>query len=125
MKLSEAYSAGSNIIRAYSQQAIDINGRVYRRSLVVSNQMLIPDWPVAAIHELTTTSLQALLDSRPEVIIIGTGERQLFPSPAIRASLLQYGIGIEFMDSGAACRTYNILLSEDRRVTAGIILENK
>jgi uncharacterized protein len=123
MKLSEDYAAGSNIIHAYSHQAIDINGRAYHRSLVVSNRTLITDWPVASILELDEHHLQVLLATQPEVIIIGTGMKQAFPKPEIWARLLRHGTGIEFMDSGAACRTYNILLSEDRRVTAGIILE--
>jgi len=122
MKFSEDNSAGSHIIRAYDTHSIDINGRIFRQSLVVSRQHLVTDWPVRSIDELNETTLAALLVIQPEVILIGTGLKLQFPHPQHYASLLNQGIGVEFMDSGAACRTYNILLGEDRQVIAGIIL---
>ena len=122
MKLSEDNTAGSHIIRAYDAQSIDINGTQFKHSLVVARQHLLPNWPVNSIADLNPATLAELLVIEPEVILIGTGARLQFPAPAVYASLLNQGIGVEFMDSGAACRTYNILLGEDRRVVAGIIL---
>lgn len=122
MKFSEDKTAGSNIIRAYDERGIDINGRLFRQSLVISKNQLLADWPVSSIDELNETTLATLLVIEPEVILIGTGQTLRFPHPETYASLLNQGIGVEFMDSGAACRTYNILLGEDRRVIAGIIL---
>ncbi len=122
MKLSEDYSNGSNIIRGYNKAGIDINGLIYSTSLVVSNYYLKPDWPVKHIEELQQDHLQIIVETRPEVVIIGTGKQLQFPHPELYAAVINQGMGIEFMDSVAACRTYNILLSENRRVTAGIIL---
>ncbi|TNF33974.1 MAG: hypothetical protein EP315_07825 [Gammaproteobacteria bacterium] len=122
MKFSEDFSSGTNIIHGYNHSGININGVVYSTSLVVSNHELVTDWPVPAIDELETQHLDIILQSEPEVIIIGTGKRLQFPAPELYRSVLERGMAIEFMDSGAACRTYTILLSENRRVTAGIIL---
>jgi uncharacterized protein len=66
--------------------------------------------------------LQELIDREPEVILVGTGDRIRFPHPEVYAHVISQGVGIEFMDTGAACRTYNVLLSEDRRVIAAIII---
>ncbi len=122
MKLSEEYTAGSNIIRAYDEQMINVNGRAYSRSLLLSNQTLIDNWPVNHVDQLDTVHFDQLLELSPEVIIIGTGSKLSFPHPENYAHVINRNIGIEFMDTGAACRTYNILLSEDRRVVAGLIL---
>lgn len=122
MKFSEDKSTDSLIIRAYDAQGININGLILRNSLVVSKQQLLQNWPVTSVADLNESTLSALLVIQPEVILIGTGQTLQFPHPACYASLLNQGIGVEFMDSGAACRTYNILLGEARRVIAGIIL---
>jgi len=122
MKLSQEYSPGANIIHAYGDNEVNINGRIYTKSLLVSHQQLSDDWPVKNINELNNTALDLLLQQQPEVIIIGTGHTLIFPQPQIYAHLINQNIGVEFMDTGAACRTYNILLSEDRRVVAGLIL---
>ena len=122
MKFSEDTNPGSNVIQAYDDRGININGRRISQSLVIGKHHLHTDWPVASVENLTSELLQELLELQPEVILIGTGERIQFPHPQVYAHVVQQGVGIEFMDSGAACRTYNILLSEDREVIAGIIL---
>ncbi len=122
MKLSEDYTYGTNVIRAYSPEGIEINDTTYQQSLVIAATRLIDDWPVSQVEGLNEQCWQQILDMQPEVIIIGTGEQIVFPHPSSYATIIQNGIGIEFMDSMAACRTYNILLSEDRSVVAGIIL---
>ena len=122
MKLTEDYADGVNVIQGYEHNGININGRLYSRSLVVSNRQLEDNWLVTDITQLVSTDLEPLLAPEPEVIIIGTGKRIIFPSPAIYANVIRQGIGIEFMDTPAACRTYNILVSENRKVSAGIIL---
>lgn len=122
MKFSEDKLADSHIIRAYDAHSININGLILKHSLVVSKQHLVQDWPVQSVADLNDSTLAALLVIQPEVILIGTGQTLQFPHPERYASLLNQGIGVEFMDSGAACRTYNILLGEERKVIAGIIL---
>ena len=122
MKFSEDTHAGSYAIQAYHEDAININGRRFEQSLVVGPQHLQPEWPVDSMEQLSAEQLQKLVDLQPEVIIIGTGRQIRFPHPEVYAHVIQQGVGIEFMDSGAACRTYNVLLSEDRAVVAAIIL---
>jgi len=122
MKLSEDYTDGSYVIRAYSRGTVTVNNHEYQSSLLVANHTLQPDWPVQQVEEITPQHWQQILELKPQVIIIGTGERIQFPHPSTYATVIEQGIGVEFMDSMAACRTYNILLSEDRSVVAGIIL---
>lgn len=122
MKLSEEYARGCNVIHSYQEGKININGKNCTHSLVVSNHTLNNDWAIQDIKQLDKYQLDFLLIDQPEVIIIGTGQQLVFPHPEQYAHLIQRGIGVEFMDTGAACRTYNILLSEDRRVVAGLII---
>ena len=122
MKLSEDYSDGTYIIRSYSDNNVEINNAVYQQSLIISNTKLIADWGVSHIEQMTHKHWSSLIEPGPEVILIGTGKSLVFPPPSSYRPAIEQGIGVEFMDSGAACRTYNILLSEDRFVIAGIIL---
>lgn len=122
MKFSEDYAIGTNVIRAFSDSTIDINSTTYSNSLVVGNQLLLDNWEINKIDEMTPAHWQTLLEHKPEVIIIGTGQSLVFPHPSSYALVIKSGIGIEFMDSAAACRTYNVLVSEDRSVIAGIII---
>lgn len=122
MKLSEDYSAGTYIIRSYADNKVEVNNESYEQSLVISNNRLTTDWGVKSIDQLTHAHWQALIERKPEVILMGTGSKLVFPHPSTYAPAIEQGIGVEFMDTGAACRTYNILLSEDRFVIAGIIL---
>lgn len=122
MKFSEDYATGVNVIRSYDDTSISINSQTYNKSLVVSGDSLIEDWNIKQVNELNPENLSQLLELQPEVILIGTGTNIEFPHPATYSSIINQGIGIEFMDSRAACRTYNILISENRKVVAGIIL---
>lgn len=122
MKISEDYNAGTYIINGYNAEGIIINQRSYASSLIVSNFQLLENWPMRDISELSADYLAPILELKPEVVLIGTGSTLIFPPASSYASVIQSGLGIEFMDSVAACRTYNILLSEDRNVVAGIIL---
>ncbi len=89
---------------------------------LLSGARLDRDWAPGGFEGLDETQLALLLKDEPELVLLGTGERQRFPAPALLAPLFAAGVGVEVMDSGAACRTYNILLGEGRRVAAGIIL---
>jgi len=122
MKFSEEIAANSHIIQSYNDREIIIDGRAFSSSFIVSKDSLLENWPVAEISQLEPAHLLSMLDMSPEVILIGTGQKLIFPTPQSYATVINQGIGIEFMDSGAACRTYNILVSEGRKVVAGIIL---
>ena len=122
MKFSEEDSADSHIIQSYNNNAIMIGGRIFNSSFIVSRSTLIENWPLSEISQLESAHLQPILDMKPEVILIGTGLKLIFPAPNSYSSVINQGVGIEFMDSGAACRTYNVLASEKRNVIAAIIL---
>ena len=96
--------------------------REHRRSLILTPQQLIEDWAPQQIAELTADHWQAVLGLQPEVILLGTGKRLTFPPMAILSPCHQAGIGIEVMDTSAACRTFNILASEGRNVVAALMM---
>ena len=122
MKLSEDYTAGTYVIQSYTDDSIVVNDKALQQSFLISNTTLDTDWGVGHIEQITHTHWRDIIEQKPEVILIGTGASLIFPHPASYAPAIDQGIGVEFMDTRAACRTYNILLSEDRFIIAGIIL---
>jgi uncharacterized protein len=122
MPLTEDNITSRYSISAYSTDGIVVNNQNYRQSLVLSAQTINSPWPVRSISELDESSLQIVLDMNPEVVLLGTGELQQFPEARIFALLGQAGIGLEVMNNGALCRTFNILVAEDRAVVAAIML---
>lgn len=122
MKFSEDYGIGTNVIRAITDTGIEINNKAYENSLIVSRNLLIDDWGIKHLDQISLKHWQQIVGYQPEVILIGTGPTLIFPPPASYAPAIDQGIGVEFMDSAAACRTYNVLVSEDRFVIAAIIL---
>jgi uncharacterized protein len=111
------------MIRAYTEGQVTVAGQVYRRSLILSPKRLIEDWRPRQPGDLTEQDLQPLHELGPEIVLLGTGASLNFPPARITASLLAAGIGVEVMDTPAACRTYNILLSEGRAVAAALMLD--
>ena len=99
-----------------------VNDRVFTDSFIVSPGTLIEHWPVRDARTLVPADLGPLLALDPEVIVLGTGAIQVFPSAAVMAACLARGIGIEVMTNAAAARTFNVLASEARRVVAGLML---
>jgi len=112
-----------NFIRAYAAGRITINEETIAASVVVAADRIIRDWLPRTFGELEPRHLARLEELRPEVIVLGTGARLRFPGAEFTAGLLSQGIGVEIMDTHAACRTYNILLSEDRRVVAALLMD--
>lgn len=109
-------------VQAYTDNEIKINSVIYTKSLIVSKQEIITDVAIRSLHTMDEAYLTLFLNYKPEVIIIGHPEAGALPPPSILAHLFELGIGMECMSIGAACRTYNVLLSEERSVVAGIIL---
>ncbi len=103
-----------NLIGAYSPGRVRIRGETYTTSLLVWPRRIVTDCSPASIDHLAPDDLTAITEEAPEVLVIGTGERQRFPDPALLAPLMQARIGCEVMDNAAACRTFNILLAEGR-----------
>jgi uncharacterized protein len=123
MRFAEQAFDSQNTVQGYTTDRITINERDYCASLVVTPDRIIPDWGPVSIDQLGEAQVEALLADQPQVIIIGTGARQQLPEPPTYAALMSHGVGIEIMNTGAACRTYNILVGEGRRVAAGLMLD--
>ncbi|MBK1717968.1 Mth938-like domain-containing protein [Thiocystis violacea] len=121
MRFSEADNSGGHLIDGYGSEGLLIDGRRYRRGLILTPTRIIEDWGPTQAADLTAAHLEEVLALAPQILVLGTGARQVFPDPALYARLMQARIGIEIMDTGAACRTYNILMSEGRRVAAGLM----
>jgi len=122
MKFTLENSAAANAVTARAPGEVHVAGRPYRASLVVSPARVIENWPVRDAALLAEEALETVLGLSPEIILLGTGERQIFPQPRIYAVIASRGIGFEVMDNGAACRTYNVLLAEGRNVALALIL---
>jgi len=113
---------GRNAFTGYGAGYVEVNGKRYSSSLVVSGERLVIDWPATSVDSLAADHLAAILELKPEIAILGTGATFRFPDPARLAALHQARIGVEVMDTPAACRTYNILLAEGRGVVAALIV---
>jgi uncharacterized protein len=113
---------GRNTFTGYGAGYVEVNGKRYSSSLVVSAERLVIDWPATSVDSLGADHLAAILELKPEIAILGTGSAFRFPDPARLAALHQARIGVEVMDTPAACRTYNILLAEGRGVVAALIV---
>ncbi len=113
-----------NLIRAYSAGEIQVQEHHIRSSVILSAGRIEFDWPPASFAELTAEHLLAAIALEPEVILLGTGARQCFPPSRILAPVYEAGIGIEVMDTPAACRTYNVLVQDGRRVAAALIIND-
>ncbi|HKJ08716.1 MAG TPA: Mth938-like domain-containing protein [Gammaproteobacteria bacterium] len=122
MRFAQDTVTGTNVIRAYADGELTINQEVVRTSVVVTPDRLMREWPPESFEELEEGHVAALAELGAEIVLIGTGRRQLFPPPRFTAALMAQGIGVEVMDTAAACRTYNILLSEDRNVAAALFM---
>jgi uncharacterized protein len=109
------------IITGYGSDHVLINGIRHTTSLVVLPDEVIPDW-AENLSILASPHFEAIVIRAPEIVLLGTGLRQRFPSPALYKLLISAGIGVEVMDTQAACRTYNILAGEGRRVAAALLL---
>ena len=122
MKL-HADPASRQTINGYGTGWIAVNGQRYTHSLLVSAQGLCQAWPVSRFDDLGQADFVTLADLQPELVLFGSGQRLRFPPPAWLQTLMHQRIGLETMDTFAACRTYNILAGEGRRVLAALLLE--
>ena len=122
MKFSEEIQSTYNNITRYGAGYVQIKDKMVNTSVVINVDELLADWRPKDLSELTVEDCSLLIQSKPDVIILGTGEKQEFPNRSIIKFFAQQQIGLEVMDTAAACRTFNILLSEDRNVVAGLFM---
>ncbi len=122
MQLSHELPDYAYSLRAADGRSAKVNDRVLAASFILAPNELIEDWQVGDSASLMPAAMDALLALNPELVLLGTGDRQAFPSAAVMAACLTKGIGIEVMTNAAAARTFNVLAGEGRRVVAGFLL---
>ena len=123
MKLHADPLTALNTVTAYGPGFIDINQTRHHGHLLVSPDRPVAPWTVTDFASLRGEDFAALADLAPEVVLLGTGERQRFIRPSLTAALAAQGVGVECMTTAAACRTYNILMAEGRRGVAAFLQE--
>ena len=121
MKIEREQVPGRNTFTGYGPGYVEVNRERHAASVVVTGEQVTP-WPVRSAEALTRADLAPLVEMRPEIVLIGTGATFVFPDPSALADLHSARIGVEVMDTQAACRTYNILLGEGRNVVAALIV---
>ncbi|MBA5639957.1 Mth938-like domain-containing protein [Duganella sp. LX20W] len=122
MKLHPSSTQQYQTVTGYDATGVEINAQRYHYSLIVLPETAPQPWGAATFEELTEAHFNQILDLAPDVVILGTGERQRFIHPKLTAALTMRRIGVECMDNQAACRTYNILMGEGRKVTLALVM---
>ena len=110
-------------IKGFKPGFIQVNETTYTQSIIISPNKLITDWQPQTLSELDAKHLEEIIALSPAILLIGTGEHLSFPPVDLYGELLNKGIGVEIMDTSAACRTYNALTAEDRNVVAALIIK--
>jgi uncharacterized protein len=120
VKLHASLAAGRNVVTAYGEDYVAVNGERHRSSLLLLPGRVL-DWEPQSFDALIPEHFSRLLELDVEIVLLGTGPKQRFPHPRLVAALARAGIGLEVMDLQAACRTYNILVAEERKVAAALL----
>jgi len=125
MKLHSTETQQYQTVSSYDDIGVELNAIRFEQSLIVLPETPPAPWPVTSFDALTAEHFDQIDATRPDVVILGTGARQRFVHPKLTAVLTARRIGVECMDNQAACRTYNILMAEGRKVALALILEPK
>lgn len=118
MRLTQDSTSGINVIRAYAAGEIRVNEQGYAEALLLSAQELQCVSELRTLGDLSLELAQRIISMRAEIVLLGTGRKQVFPDASFGAHFLRAGIGFEVMDTSAACRTFNVLVAEQRGVVA-------
>jgi uncharacterized protein len=118
MRFSEDSTSGINVIRSYGGGELKVNDNLYRGAVILSASTVLAEPNIRDLAGLVAVDASRILALGPEIVLLGTGVRQIFPAASFGAQFLRAGIGFEVMDTGAACRTFNVLVGEQRRVVA-------
>ena len=108
-------------IRSVSEKGIRVNNDYFKGPFIISGQRIVPEWNVKCVGDINEESLQVVFDLQPEVILIGTGNTQVFLPPATQVHFFRRNFGFEVMTTDAACRTFNVLVAEGREVVAALL----
>jgi uncharacterized protein len=122
VKLHATASSARNVITAYGDDYVSVNGQRHASSLVVLPEKLL-SWRPESFDALKSEDFESLKGLQADIVLLGTGPKQRFPDPRLTAPLAAAGIGIEVMDLKAACRTFNILAAEERKVAAALLFQ--
>ncbi|HET7060610.1 MAG TPA: Mth938-like domain-containing protein [Nitrosospira sp.] len=122
MKLHLSTNTGQNLFTGYGAGYVLVNHVRYEHDVIVTPDRIIENWGAEGFDQLTPEDFRFLLSLHPELVLFGSGPILRFPHPRLTRALLESGIGIEVMDTSAACRTYNILMAEGRRVVAALLI---
>lgn len=111
------------MITSYRADSVVVDGQTLTSSFVIAPDALISVWRPQTFQDLSKQDLEEIIALEPEVALLGCGQMQRFPAPGLLASFIKRGIGLEVMTTAAACRTYNVIRGEDRRVVAAMFLD--
>ena len=122
LKLHLSKPVEKNIFSGYGSGYVVVNNKRYENSMITMPDKIIEDWQAPTVEKLSKEHFELLIPFEPEIILLGTGATLRFPSPLVTKDLLESKIGVEVMDTNAACRTYNILMAEGRNVAAALLI---
>lgn len=123
MKLHHTATQQYQTITAYDDTGVEINAVRFTHSLLVLPEVAPVAWPVTSFDTLSVENFEQIDATKPDVVILGTGKRQRFVHPKLITALTARRVGVESMDNQAACRTYNILMAEGRKVALALIFD--
>lgn len=121
MKLHHSPLSHENRFTAYGENFVEVNRVRHTNNLIVLSDALLENW-APGFDSLSEAHFDLLLEQKPQVVLLGTGKKQRFPHPALYRRLLDAQIGVEIMDTASACRTYNILMEEGRKVACALLI---
>jgi uncharacterized protein len=113
--------SGKNKVSAYSSEGLLINDVLYQTSIVLTPEQIVTDWPPQRFVDLAAQHFAPVIELSPEIVLLGTGKQLQFPDTQTLSPLVAENIGFEIMDTGAACRAYNFLMGEGRKVVAALL----
>ncbi|OQX32630.1 MAG: hypothetical protein B0D96_01420 [Candidatus Sedimenticola endophacoides] len=122
MKFVMSSGGPGHVISAYHAGEVRIDGRPYTQNLILLPEQILAPWGAREFDALEPDDFAPLLELRPDLVLLGTGARHRFPDPRLYAPLIGHGIALEAMTTAAACRTYNILMGEGRRIAAALFV---
>jgi uncharacterized protein len=121
MRFNREPGSASNVVRSYGGGELRVNEAVYRGAIILSASTVLSEPNFQKLDDLIGMDVSRVLRLEPELVLLGTGAQQIFPPASFGAQFLRAGIGFEVMDTGAACRTFNVLVGEQRRVVAMLL----
>ena len=121
MRFTQDSTSGVNLIRAYRTGEIRLNDAVYHETVILSAAAILREPGLRRVSDLNPEHRARILSLDPELVLLGTGQHQTFPDASFGAEFLRLRVGFEVMDTGAACRTFNVLVAEQRRVVAVLL----